>query len=182
MPEENPEEKPQEKPAPVSVTSPRAPVVNESISEPEIEPTSVAPQGDSVNPAEETVSEQETTMESLSRQALLLADFSIRVTKLDWNRYFFESNVVDPEGYSMNWRFGDGTESFDSSAEHTYDSTGTYKVVLSVSTLDGSSTTTDEVTIRIGFFNIGNPWLWSILAFLIVFVVLCLYFAKGNER
>ncbi len=62
----------------------------------------------------------------------------------------FEADAADPDGEiaSYAWSFGDGGTSSEADPTHTYDSTGEYRVELTVSD-DGGDTSTDGITIQV---------------------------------
>lgn len=63
---------------------------------------------------------------------------------------------------SYSWDFGDGMKSSEASPSHTYAAAGIYKVVLTATNANGSSTATTEVTLSSGFIKeselVGRAW------------------------
>jgi PKD repeat protein len=58
---------------------------------------------------------------------------------------FTNSSVGDELSYS--WDFGDGGTSYDASPRHTYNSTGTFNAILTVTNVYGSNSKTSSVVV-----------------------------------
>ncbi|VGO18357.1 DNRLRE domain-containing protein [Pontiella sulfatireligans] len=89
--------------------------------------------------------------------ALPIPAFTISGTTFD------ASPSTDADGFIMryDWDFGDGTTAYGKTASHSFATTGTYSVVLTVmDELNGTRQTTNSVTIGaapvVGIFNLGT--------------------------
>ncbi len=88
------------------------------------------------------------TIEVATEPQVVNADFSFRPddpTRLDKIR-FQDRSTLEPRGQIERWRwnFGDGTISTQQNPTHQYDSDGTYRVTLTVTTDEGNEDTAQE--------------------------------------
>lgn len=85
----------------------------------------------------------------------------------DWKTYTFQSLSVLGEGATIAWDFGDGVTSAADKVTHVFRSPGTYRVRLTVSSVDGA-VVEDTQTIKISPFHLGNPIIQIALGVLVL--------------
>lgn len=85
----------------------------------------------------------------------------------DWKTYTFQSLSVLGEGATIAWDFGDGVTSAADKVTHVFRSPGTYRVRLTVRSVDGA-VVEDTQTIKISPFHLGNPIIQIALGVLVL--------------
>lgn len=90
---------------------------------------------------------------------------NLNFQKLSWNQFSFQAEVLGgTPPFIWHWDFGDGQEFFGKNPKHRYKKNGTYTVRLILQDQKGEKTQT-STTLKISFFNFGNPlFLFSLLA------------------
>ena len=78
-----------------------------------------------------------------------IASFSSLVNVDDWQTYAFTNNSTNGTTYS--WSFGDSTSSTDAAPTHTFATSGTYTVILTVTDATGDTDTLESTIV------VSNP-------------------------
>lgn len=100
-----------------------------------------------------------------------------------WRTYAFNALHPDGEDVILQWDFGDGVASTESSVEHTFRKPGSYTVTLRVTDAQGD-TEEDSADIRVSFFHLSNPIVKLMLGILLLLLLssIVLIFARGKRR
>ncbi len=105
-----------------------------------------------------------------------------KLTRNSYNTYIF--SVLGPEisGYVYEWDFGDGVKSSRKKSTHTFKSAGTYNVLLSVLSGDGS-VASESVTVLIPFFTLQNKVVLIAMLVLIIMLLIgiTIMFSVGKK-
>jgi hypothetical protein len=88
-----------------------------------------------------------------------------------WNTYFFRAQKPNADGYRVEWNFGDGVTSNRDEVEHTYRTSGEFRVSVRVTAPDGT-TAEDATTIQIPFFTWENRMIKFLVAILVLLLIL----------
>ncbi|TPW13358.1 MAG: glucose/sorbosone dehydrogenase, partial [bacterium] len=73
----------------------------------------------------------------------------------------FDASGSTGDALTFNWDFADGTTATESNPTHTFDTTGSYRVTLTISTIVGGCTLNDtrsfDVSVGFGLSTLGRP-------------------------
>ena len=72
-----------------------------------------------------------------------------------WNAYAFKAGVPEAVGYQFQWDFGDGVMSSRADVQHTYVTSGDFRVAFSVTDPSGA-TSSDAIAVHIPFWTLQN--------------------------
>lgn len=108
----------------------------------------------------------------------------IDAQRLGWQKFIFTPNIraIMTGVKNYHWDYGDGNESTDAIGEHTYKTSGTFDVILTMTANDGKQYTSTEI-ITVSFFNIANFKFWILIIgiILITAIIARMLLKKGNN-
>ena len=100
-------------------------------------------------------------------EADYMLDIMIAKSRIRWNEFRFDI-LGGNESFVYLWNFGDGELDQTISPVHKFSGSGEYEISLSVSDGKGGLGQASDKII-IGFWNIGNPFVISLISFLSLF-------------
>lgn len=159
---EEPEPEPAPEPEPVQAPEPEVEPAPALEPAPEPEPI---PEPEDL-PDEYEIEEVTYTFPDQSEADYML-DIMIAKSRASWSKFKFDVLGAD-NSYIYLWDFGNGKLSQSADVEHDFKKSGEYEVMLSVSDTKGGLGEAKE-TIVIGFWNIGNPFVKSLILLLGIF-------------
>lgn len=119
-------------------------------------------------PTPELINEpaQEPTQATVTANQPAAGQLLINTKRVNWQTYQFlaDPRIETTQQLEYSWDFGDGSTSTRPYPTHQYTASGDYTVQLSVyDKVKGITLTSDQTTITISFFNIGNYQLWLLI-------------------
>lgn len=102
--------------------------------------------------------------------------------RMGWKQFaFFVVDIEGKENIEYSWSISGESPLEGDRIEYRFPKMGVYEVVLTATDVDGTILK-DALEVQIGFLDYRNPYLWTIIGFLILLIVLTFFLLFRKEK